>query len=456
MSRFNNPKVLLSLPREPLPSPSEQPTKSKSATPATFGLESAQLDSSVGQQTGFALLCVFSLSQYANEFAFRAFHVKAYISTAAWVLLPLLMLLSGNILRGLRDPMGRLWLAFLAWLCFAVPFSVWRGGSVQLLVAYIPHGWIQLYYFAAFVISIRHLRRLMVFLIASDFLLLADCFWFGSVKNGRLEISDSVFFSNANDLSLQLIIAITQFTFLAFQLQIWARFLGVAASLAALVFTFKTAGRGAFVAILTLAVVSVLLSRHRIRFLLIGASVLAAALVLTPSAALHRMQLIAIHPTMESTDALDESAAASQRQRTELFWQSVGYAVTRPLFGVGPGQFPVAAFGDAAKQGRPAPWLGTHNSYTQVASECGIPAFLLYVSVIALALVSNFRIYRRGPDTADSRDARALAFCLFAGVLAYAVCTFFFHIAYSSYLPALAGMSVALRLASRRESTKPI
>jgi O-antigen ligase len=156
------------------------------------------------------------------------------------------------------------------------------------------------------------------------------------------------------------------------------------------------------------------------------------------------MMLIALNPT---ADVQDESAIASQTQRTELFHQSVNYAVTHPLVGVGPGQFAVAVFGDAVKEGRAAPWLGTHNSYTQVASECGIPAFLLYTAVVILALGSNFRIYRGGPE-----DSRALAFCLFSGVLVYAVCTFFFHIAYSSYLPALAGMSIALRLAPRRSA----
>lgn len=442
MSRFNNPKALLSLPREPLQRPLKTETKIDEPRPSTPRIGSTPPDSSLGQRAGFALLCIFSISAYANEFAVRMFHAKAYISTVSWVLLPLLMLLSGNLLRGMRDIIGRLWLAFLAWLCLAAPFSVWRGGSLLLLADYIPHGWIQLYYFAAFVISIGHLRRLMFFLVAANWLLLVDCYWFGSVQGGRLEIPDSVFFSNANDLSLQLIIAITQFMFLVFQPQVWKRLLGVAGIMGALVFMLRTAARGAFVAILTLALVSLLLGRNRIRYLLIGVPVLAVALLLTPAPALHRMMLIALNPT---ADAQDESAVASQMQRTELFRQSLNYAITHPLMGVGPGQFAVAVFGDSVKEGKPAPWLGTHNSYTQVASECGIPAFLLYTSVIILALVSNFRIYRR-----SAGDSRTLAFCLFSGVLVYAICTFFFHIAYSSYLPSLAGLSVALRLANRR------
>jgi len=62
--------------------------------------------------------------------------------------------------------------------------------------------------------------------------------------------------------------------------------------------------------------------------------------------------------------------------------------------------------------------LGTHNSYTEVASECGIPAFLLYTSVIALTLVSTFR-YSENAHLAEFGDLNALAFCTFNAMLVY-------------------------------------
>ncbi len=139
---------------------------------------------------------------------------------------------------------------------------------------------------------------------------------------------------------------------------------------------------------------------------------------------------------------------ASQTQRLALLRQSVVYALRHPLFGIGPGEFAVAASADAAKEGAAASWLGTHNSYTEVASECGIPAFLLYTGVIALTLVSTFRMFRRTAHFAEFGDLNALAFCTFNAMLVYAIATLFFHIAYSGYLPAIAGMSVALRLAA--------
>jgi O-Antigen ligase len=431
MGRFNNPQAVVQAePRvqEPLVAAPQAP------------------GAGLGQRAGFALL---TISGYANEFATRLFHVKAYISTVSWVFLPVLLLLSGNVFRAFRDPIGRLWALFLAWILLATPFSVWRGGSVTLLLDYIPHGWIQLFYFAAFALSVRHLRRLMFFLIASDVLLLIDCIWGGSMQTGRLEIPDSMFFRNSNDLSLQLLIAVTQFVYLLYQPRLWKRVAGGVGMAAALVFMLETGARGAFLAALVLGLAGLALTRHRIRTMLWAAPVAAAALLIAPSGVFHRIELIGSQPDAVASDALDQDAMGSQTQRIALLRQSVKYAVLHPLLGVGPGQFAVAASEELTREGKQAPWLGTHNSYTEIASECGIPAFLLYSAVIFLVLRSNLRIYRR-TSTGDSDDVSALAFCLFASALAYAVDTLFFHVAYSSYLPAIAGMSIALRLALGR------
>lgn len=439
MGRLNNPQAVM---------PAEPRVRQSSAVAVASGTT----DASLGQSAGFALLCIFTISGYANEFATRLFHVKAYISTVSWVLLPLLLLLSANFLRAFRDMLGRLWAVFLAWILLATPFSVWRGGSVTLLLDYIPHGWIQLHYFAAFAISVRHLRRLMFFLIASDVLLLIDCFWGGSMQTGRLEIPDSMFFRNANDLSLQLLIAITQFVYLLYQGGIWKRLVGGTGMAAALVFMLETGARGAFLAALVLGVAALALTKNRIRTIVWAAPVAAVALLVAPSGVFHRVTLIGSQPDAVAADALDQAALGSQAQRLALLRQSMRYAFAHPLLGVGPGQFAVAASAELKAEGKLAPWLGTHNSYTEIASECGIPAFLLYSAVIFLVLRSNLRIYRRttGPD--ESQGIGALAFCLFASALAYAVDTLFFHVAYSSYLPAIAGMSIALRLALERRS----
>src|SRR5215472_6100437 len=110
MSRFNTPKAIAKMAREAALAPA--PDAGAPSVPVALNAESrppstrrailptASADVSVFQQVGFGLLCIFPMSAFANEFAMRAFHFKAYISTASWVLLPLLLVLSGNMLRG--------------------------------------------------------------------------------------------------------------------------------------------------------------------------------------------------------------------------------------------------------------------------------------------------------------------------------------------------------------------
>jgi hypothetical protein len=61
---------------------------------------------------------------------------------------------------------------------------------------------------------------------------------------------------------------------------------------------------------------------------------------------------------------------------------------------------------------------------------------------------SNWRLYRQRRDNPGLKDMANLSFCLLAGILVYAMSTFFFHIAYSGGLPPLAGFSLALQLAA--------
>ena len=456
MSRFNTSKVLVKTaptprtPAAPISAPAVLALPSEPSH-SPFILNPSPSDVGLMQRVGFGLFCILTLSGFANEFAMRAFHFKAYISTVSWVLIPLMMVLSGNLLRGLRDVTGRLWLFFLAWIVLAVPFSVWKGGSVTLLLDYVVHNWIILFYCAAFLISFWHCRIFLYFAIASNFVLLLDCFLFGAVKDGRFDIPDSMFFSNANDLALQLLIAITQFMFLLYQRQVWKQAAGALGILIALVYMLKTGSRGSFLAFLAVVLVCIVFGRNRARLLLVAVPVAVTALVIVPSSAFHRLSLIALSPeTITISESTDLSAVGSQVQRMALFRQSVMYAITHPFVGVGPGQFATATYGDSVKSGTRANWLGTHNSYTQVASECGIPAFLLYVSVIGVTLVSTYRIFRRTSRLAELHDLNAMAFCYFCATLVYAIATFFFHIAYSNYLAALAGMSIALRLATSR------
>jgi len=405
---------------------------------------------SIVASVGFFLYCTYVLSGFANDWAMRLLGNKAYISTIVVVLLPVAWLLSGNALRGLQRPVGRWWAAFLLFLLISAPFSVWKGGSAALLWNYIPRNYLAFFYICAFATSLRRCRVLMYVNVAGAVVLLLTCMKFGaagSAEGGRFAIPESLFYANANELALALLLGVTSFLFLVYQTGMKKRILGLAGILFSVMYALKTASRGCMLAAIAMFLLIFLSSRNKLATAIFALPAIGLSLLLLPSATVHRLLLFGFDSSeLQAQSESDVAAIGSQIERQELFKKSLYYTATHPLLGVGPNQFAVAVAGDSAKQGVHSAWLGTHNTYTQVSSECGIPAFICYCAVLVLSFRSNWRLYRQSRDNPGLKDVANLSFCLLVGVLVYAVSTFFFHIAYSGGLPQLAGFTLALQL----------
>lgn len=400
---------------------------------------------------GFVLYCVYLLSGFANDWSMMLFGRKAYLSTFSLVLLPVVWLLSGNAARGLRHGIGLWWVAFLLWLLLATPFSVWRGGSARMLLNFVPKCYLCFFYTCSFVTSLRRCRCLMYVNAVGAGLLLLTCLSFGDAgadsAGERLRIPGSLFYANANDLALTLLLGMTAFSFLFFSKGILAKIVASTGIMLSTVYALKTGSRGCLVAGLAVLGMIFLLSRNKFKVASFALPILGVALFSLPPSTLHRLSLLFTTPAMnEST--LDQASLASEFQRQGLLKKSFDYTLAHPLFGVGPDQFATAVFGESSKEGEHVPWLGTHNTYTQVSSECGIPALIFYCGPILLCFRLNYRLYKRTRNHPAYREMAGLSLCLLAATLVYALSTFFFHIAYSMSLPALAGFSVALHFAS--------
>jgi O-antigen ligase len=410
---------------------------------------------------GFVLFCIYLLSGFANDWSLRLFGSKAYLSAITIVLLPLAWLFSGHALRGFHTRAGRYWMAFLFWMLLAAPLSVWRGGSATMLANYIPRAYVCFFYTCSFATSLRRCRQLMYVQIAAAVALLISCAAFGGPggdsaagdpNSARFSIPHSLFYANSNDLALALLIGISSFLFLLALPRIGPRIAGAAGILLAAFYAFQTGSRGSVIAAAAMFGIVLWLSRHRWKTLALGFAalgvLLAASLAGAQSSTLHRLSLLLNDPASAGEESqADLASLASQHQRQELFRTSVRYTLLHPLFGVGPDQFAAAVEQDAARAGQHIPWLGTHNTYTQISSECGIPALIFYAALIVYCLRANYRLCLRTRDDPALREFASLSRSLLAGTCVYAVSAFFFHMAYSAHLPMLAGFTVALQLA---------
>jgi O-antigen ligase len=134
---------------------------------------------------------------------------------------------------------------------------------------------------------------------------------------------------------------------------------------------------------------------------------------------------------------------------------------------------------EAAKQRKHVVFLLTHNTYTQVSSECGIPALIIFVAILVSIFRTAKRIHRlsrkrpepsidnqrkAGGDAQDRLQGEAVAETALAlrySVLAYATTSFFLSVAYQALLPTLAGMVAALEYSVARQlavapASKPV
>jgi putative inorganic carbon (HCO3(-)) transporter len=125
----------------------------------------------------------------------------------------------------------------------------------------------------------------------------------------------------------------------------------------------------------------------------------------------------------------------SSDMRREILYRSIWTALRHPLFGIGMGNFHIVSVRE----------LVSHNAYTQVAAEMGMPAVIFYTMFI----ISPFR--RLGQIANETFATRAtshyhyLAIGLQASLLGYMVTSFFASVAYIWYVYYLVGYAVCFR-----------
>jgi O-antigen ligase len=290
----------------------------------------------------------------------------------------------------------------------------------------------------------------------STFLVVITCAVFGSLSgDGRFVVpySNFSFFSNSNELALQLVFGIIFLIFPFFERRTPWKLLAFFLIPAAGMYTLQTGSRGVLIASIVVGLTLLFLSRNKGKLIGSMAFIILIALVAAPPEVRQRLMSVTLNPAADATtDENVQSAIASQKQREDIFWQSVDMTLRHPVFGVGPGEFAAAQFGAVTGRGQWAPWIGTHNSYTQVSSESGFPGLIFYVATICICLRMNYKLYRHCSVREELEEHAGISFCMLLGTILYAVSTVFFHIAYGGFLPAIAGLTTATYLATRRDA----
>ncbi|MDT7778666.1 MAG: hypothetical protein QOC99_1178 [Acidobacteriota bacterium] len=189
-----------------------------------------------------------------------------------------------------------------------------------------------------------------------------------------------------------------------------------------------TFSRGGFLGLAGGAVVLAWKLGRRNRFAVLGVMLVAVVLMVLLAPGGYSTRLLSIFDS-----SLDPVGSSSARQ--QLLFLSARTALLHPLFGVGMGNFHIISIREAV----------THNSYTQVASEMGMAALVIYTLFIITPLRRLKRIERATLESRRASSFYYLAVGMQASLVAYMIGSFFGAIAYQWYVYYLVGYAVALR-----------
>lgn len=248
-------------------------------------------------------------------------------------------------------------------------------------------------------------------------------------NNQRIGGSIGGLFGNSNDLALHLVTMVPLAVGFAFvNKNIIRRLVYIALAgvfVAAIVVTFS---RGGFIGlVLTLLVLARKLGRKN-KFLSTGALVVAisAVLIFAPGAYFGRIASI-------MNSAADFTGSSTQR--TEILKRSIWVTLRYPLTGVGMGNFHYKSVQE----------LVTHNAFTQVSSEMGIPALVIYLMLMIYPLRKLRRIEAETLGDPQRRKYHYWSIAVQTSIIAYMVSSFFASVAYQWYIYYLVGYAVAVR-----------
>ncbi len=360
--------------------------------------------------------------------------------------------LTGGINRVFSSGITISLLAFTFWSAAGLPFSVWRSGALRIWLSYWVMSILIHVALVALLDTVEACRRAMYSIAVSMFMLSALSLFMGQTSRGRYGLSSGAL-GNANLLAMVLLIG-APFCLLAATHFRGLRRLGAGATLLMIVITvFRTGSRAG---LLTIAVLTCLIF---LRISMAGKFKLAVACAVTFAVALGATSQSArgrFRTLLKSGDdqlqSLDElSAVESTLTRKALLRESFVQTWKHPLFGVGTGMFMVAEANDAEQENRMGMWHVSHNAYTQISSETGIPAFLCYAAAMILCFrkIWDIRKITRGrPEFAFADD---MAFSLRLSLIAYAITSFFASSAYECYFPILAALTAVFEMAAKKE-----
>jgi O-antigen ligase len=403
----------------------------------------------------FVCFCIFNLAFYSRFFEWHLWWLHVPLITSSIALAG--AAIEGRLLGVFGTRIGICMAILTVLYAVNVPFSSWRSASLTVFTG-------------------EWLKALTAFAIAGTLIfnfgqcrtalhsigwgsgiagLLVN--WKGQVVDGRLALGRGTL-GNANEIAFDLLLGLPFLWLMLKDSRSGKLKKLVVASLIvnSIVAMLRTGSRGGLIGFAVLTLLLFIRTSIGGKVLMACAAILlvVGGLILLPNSLKLRYATIfsgsdAAQSVQNLTEARHlEEATSSSAGRRQLLINSLKVTMSHPIFGCGIGQFGTYMAGIESAAGIHSGWQGTHNTYTQISSEAGIPALIVFVSMLAFSLNGVRALSKRAKRTLQRGqqilDVINVAFALTATLVVYSVCVCFDYVAYSAILPVLAGFVIAL------------
>lgn len=403
----------------------------------------------------FALAFVFARFSLVSEIISYGMGMKPFLIIVLGPPAVACVFLTGGLRRSLRQRAGIAFLAFIIWLLVVTPFSVWKGGTLKLLSSSFQTEFSMFFMVAGLTLTMQDCRRMAWAIGLASMVNILASLRFGSMVNGRFAMQFGTLM-NPNDYGTHMLLCAPFLLFMFFSSNriSFLRLLSISAAALGLFMVFRTGSRSAILALGAMMLFILVRATVSQRIVLVSSLGLLSfvALLTLPRVTLQRYVTIFTNQ-VEDVESMHEYlvSVGSSEARKELLKNSLRLTFENPLFGVGPGMFAVGEADLATSEGQRGHWQVSHNSYTEVSSESGIPGFLFFVLTMLFAMGTLWRIYRLASQSPALVFARNLSFCLLLSLVGFSISIFFASMAYRYYVPALVGLVVAFASAFEHE-----
>jgi O-antigen ligase len=418
--------------------------------PAQSGVTSAKVPASPAFY--FTLMFVFVVYARFPEITDLAVGASLHSARIIMALSLLAALLFGASLRPIFSKIGICFIGFTAWLCICTPFSIWRGGSAGMLREFWLLAMFSFVLIAATVRGLEQCRKLMYTLAAAAVFIEAFAIILGRAQGGRIALLGGTL-GNANYLAMMLLMGLP---FCLFVIRAkpglsLLKFLCLLTLLSIPVTVVATGSRGGLITLIVMFLLYFVTvpSSQKMVVAIVVMIVVVFSISWAGRSALERYKTIFINSDSGGVrlTGAEESALEASDLRKELLFSSLRLTIRHPLLGVGPGMFAVANahyLEVTTGHSNSTAWYETHNTFTQLSCEDGLPGLFLY----CLALFFCFKTVRSARKLARQNPALStvghMAFALQLALIAFTGTALFASNAYAYYFPMLASVCVVL------------